>query len=174
MSSRRRSSPNRSRSDDLVQEHYRFGFENESAKVNLSLLPLWERIQPGTTARLLASLPGSDESSIRLALQELGLFNDINQQRNSRRGSMRNSPSTTSSLQNSNDTITNLSRRLWDAGDFNGNYRIDPFEAMLLQQETSAGERSRNSRASAGRVTSGSSGLATDARRTWRSVGIDI
>ncbi len=169
MNSRRRSSSNRSRSDDLVQEHYRFGLENESAKVNLSILPLWERIQPGTAARLLASLPGSDESSIRLALQELGLFNDINQQRSSRRGSMRNAPSTTSRLQNSSDITINLSRRLWDAGDCNGNYRIDPFEMILLQQEASAGERSRNLRMTSGDRNTSNMAIGWNRYLTWHS-----
>lgn len=101
---------------------YTFGLINETAKVSLSSLRDWDRLQPGLAKRFLLSLPQANEPEVDAWLIENGFANTV------------------SSLSNSIDrrpidATVDLSG-WWLGGDWNQNYRIDPIEQNLTSALT--------------------------------------
>ncbi len=52
--------------------HYRFGLENESAKIHIPTLLKWDQLRPGWARAVLIGLPGAEESTVDGWLLMLG------------------------------------------------------------------------------------------------------
>ncbi len=143
--------------------HYRFGFENESAKIHLPTLLKWDQLRPGWARAVLMGLPGAEESTVDGWLQMLG----------------RPSPGTASSnagmdlgisdggMGGADSFHPDALRMLWYGGDFNQNYQVEPLEQRLTQNLTKSKD------ATFGRPTPGKSDTAVmmpwNRYLTWRN-----
>ncbi|MFN9853072.1 MAG: ComEA family DNA-binding protein [Planctomycetota bacterium] len=116
--------------------HWRWGFENESAKLSIPAMLQLEQTRPGHFRSYLLTLPGLDEESADAWLDQLGVPR-INgpSRRNTTMPVDQNTVgiidnATTTDREESRDRI----RALWYGGDLNQNYRLDPIEVQLLDK----------------------------------------
>lgn len=120
--------------EDAIQ--WRWGFENESAKLSIPAMLQIERTRPGHLRSFLLTLPALDEESADAWLDQLGVtrINGPNR-RNTPMPVDQNADgiidnATTTDREDSRDRI----RALWYGGDLNQNYRLDPIEVQLLDK----------------------------------------
>lgn len=88
---------------------FRYGMENESAKLHIPTLLEWDRVQPGAARRALLNLPGATEEMVALFLEYC------------------RAPQQSPKQASAPDRIA----LLWSGGDWNRNYRLDPLEQQL-------------------------------------------
>ncbi len=101
---------------------YTFGLINETAKISISTLRDWDRLQPGLAKRFLLSLPQANESEVDAWLMENAFSITVNS-------------TSRSNEKKPNDATVDLSG-WWLGGDWNQNYRIDPIEQNLMSAST--------------------------------------
>ena len=112
-------------------KNFRFGFENESAKLHLPTLLEWDRQSPGQARLALLALPGATEQLVDAWLRSLGVFN--------RSSNDSGGPSLLERMQadqkdRNQSSETEQLKSLWCGGDLNQNYRLDPIEIQLSDQ----------------------------------------
>lgn len=97
---------------------YRYGMENESAKLHIPTLLAWDRAQPGSARRALMNLPGASEEIVTIFLEYC------------------RAPQQAPKQATAPDRIA----QLWNGGDWNHNYQLDSLEQQLQRrtQEDSA------------------------------------
>lgn len=97
---------------------YRYGMENESAKLHIPTLLAWDRAQPGSARRALMNLPGASDEIVTIFLEYC------------------RAPQQSPKQASAPDRIA----QLWSGGDWNHNYQLDPLEQQLqrIAQEGSA------------------------------------
>lgn len=114
---------------------WRFGFENESAKIPIQLLREWERTRPGHARKVLSRIPGLDPETIDPWLIQAGILvpgpvSSITGASLSS-GLDRNSPQSTTGLSSGTSAISTdrgLFAAQWLGGDLNQNYQIEAIE----------------------------------------------
>lgn len=99
---------------------FRYGMENESAKLHIPTLLAWDRLQPGSAKRALLNLPGATDEMVTIFLEYC------------------RAPQQTPKQATAPDRIA----WLWNGGDWNRNYRLDLLEQQLgtLAQKGSTAE----------------------------------
>ncbi|MCA9133633.1 MAG: hypothetical protein KDA45_10780, partial [Planctomycetales bacterium] len=102
----------------------RFGLENESAKLHIPTLLLWEQQNPGHVRAALRRLPGANESSIDAWLRRWGVAASSGPSR------LRERLQNAALADEQQPQQANL-RMQWLGGDLNQNYRLDPLELSL-------------------------------------------
>ncbi len=116
---------------------FRFGLENESAKLHIPTLIAWDRLMPGHARTTLLGLPGVSEAMVDAWLRELGVSVRVDK----------------GGLQDQHASLEDL-RHTWFGGDLNQNYQLDPFEIRFASQHQSlnqaASQQSSSSPNSAG------------------------
>lgn len=129
---------------DEADRSWRWGLENESAKIHIPTLIRWDRERPGSAKQTLLRLPGVNEQWIDSWLTELGISStQVGSFGSSSLADSRYSPLDNPLLRReSEDRI----RFLWFGGDLNQNYKLDSIEEQLSRTLIQAG---------------GSSGLST-------------
>lgn len=134
------------------QRGYAFGLENESAKIPLKDLLLWNLRVPGHAKQVLLGLPGATESLVDAYLSELNAqlaMGNSNSMPNAIRNNMRTSSRAigSSSPNPSDASVFNSSeslllqeqlRLLWLGGDLNQNYRIDALDSAWASNQTNS------------------------------------
>lgn len=90
---------------------YRYGMENESAKLHLPTLLQWDKIRPGSARRALMNLPGATEEMVTIFLEYC------------------RAPQQSPKQATTPDRIA----WLWNGGDWNHNFRLDAIEQQLGQ-----------------------------------------
>jgi hypothetical protein len=116
--------------------HWRWGFENESAKLSIPAMLQLEQTRPGHFRSFLLTLPGLDEESADAWLEQLGVPRINGPSRLNtpmpvdQNTAGRMDSATTTDREDSRDRI----RALWFGGDLNQNYRLDPIEIQLLDK----------------------------------------
>lgn len=108
---------------DTDANSWRWGFENESAKIPINALREWERAKPGHARQVLARIPGMTPETIDPWLMQAGVL----------------VPSLASRLSDSPfGTATSDDRSLfssqWLGGDLNQNYQIETMEQLWLEK----------------------------------------
>ena len=112
----------------------RYGLENESARLNLSVLPEWDKAHPGAARAALLQLPGMTESAADALLdwvdadaaaRPLGAEADYYQGINVPYAPRNGPPGCMEELL----LVKGISRTLLFGADANFNYRIDPGES---------------------------------------------
>lgn len=88
---------------------FRYGMENESAKLHIPTLLAWDRAQPGSARRALLNLPGANEELVSIFLEYC------------------RAPQQAPKQATAPDRIASI----WSGGDWNKNYRLDPLEQQL-------------------------------------------
>lgn len=124
------------------RSNYRYGLENESAKIHIPTLLQWDRLQPGQANKSLMNLPGASSELVTLFLEYC------------------RSPNQQPKQAITPDRIA----WLWNGGDWNQNYRIDPIESQLNSFRS---ETNRNSRAAASVATENSTIAGWQQYLTW-------
>jgi hypothetical protein len=96
---------------------YRYGMENESAKLHIPTLLAWDKAQPGSARRALMNLPGASEEIVTIFLEYC------------------RAPQQAPKQATAPDRIA----QLWNGGDWNLNYQLDSLEQQLqrIAQEDS-------------------------------------
>ncbi|HRE99097.1 MAG TPA: hypothetical protein PLI18_01180 [Pirellulaceae bacterium] len=154
-----------------------FGVTDESSKLDIRWLPIWERAEPGSALRALESIFGDDRAAIDAVLGSLDLDaalpndslspNAVSPNRAPEVDeTIADSPSamTTSSLgavvardpQRMRRLIDSFGNTAWWGGDLDRNYRLDPWEAAP-PRPTSLGSETRGETFGADRFGSASS-----------------
>jgi hypothetical protein len=112
--------------EDALQ--WRWGFENESAKLSIPFMLSLETVRPGHFRTVLLSIPGMDEETVDAFLDELGVrrANTANRRNDSL------SEAVDRTFRNEQEASRDRVRALWFGGDLNQNYRLDPIESQLL------------------------------------------
>jgi hypothetical protein len=131
---------------------WRWGIENESAKLSIPMMLNIETFRPGHFRSVLLALPGMDEETTDAFLDELGVRRVNSKNRQSDPLSEIVDQTVRSEQAASQDRV----RALWFGGDLNQNYRLDPMESQLL------GKLSR----SESRAISAGPGISMDSR--WK------
>ena len=145
----------------------RFGFENESAKLNLQSLLEWDRRTPGHARATLLGLPGATEPLVDAWLQGLGLRSPKGGPVSSGGSSLFDrleARSSSSSLESQTDQL----KLLWFGGDLNQNYRLDPLEMRLAEQLTETTRGSSTSTAMSQTVAPRDGTGSLDAPPAWQ------
>ncbi len=129
---------------------WRWGIENESAKLSIPMMLNIETLRPGHFRSVLLALPGMDEEATDAFLDQLGVrrLNGANRQNTPISGAI------DPTLRNEQGASRDRVRALWYGGDLNQNYRLDPIELQLMD---------KLSRSEAGAVPS-RSGSSSDPR----------
>ena len=99
---------------------FRFGLENESAKLHIPSLIAWDRLMPGHARTTLLGLPGVSEAMVDAWLRELGVSVRVDK----------------GGLQDQHASLEDL-RHTWFGGDLNQNYQLDPIEVRFASQNQS-------------------------------------
>ncbi len=150
--------------------NFRFGFENESAKLHMPTLLEWERKLPGHARASLLALPGATEQLVDSWLQGLG----VAKQRGGATGGSSLMDRLEATRENGDtESDADQLKSMWYGGDLNQNYRLDPLEARLSEQlfnQQQGGPRSSAKTLSATSVTT-STALPPAWQRfvTWHS-----
>ena len=138
-------------------EAWRWGLENESAKIPLQVLKEWEKTKPGHAKSVLARLPGVKPETIEPWLIAEGVLrasrrigmpsNPIERVSNTDDNSPRegdvistSNGSDSGGNRNSEELSTEqFQASYWSGGDLNQNYRIDPLEKMWMERQSRSG-----------------------------------
>ncbi len=112
-----------SRISELSEQFQVHFVENESAKIHLPTLVVWDREQPGQARRILSSLPGANQPVVDAWLNKLGL------QQPSVRVELRSSRNDGGEPQETSQS--DGLNWLWYGQDLNHNGTIDPIEGLL-------------------------------------------
>lgn len=109
----------------------RFGLQNEHAKLHILTLLQWERLKPGQAREALLRLPNATSETVDAVLKEWGLNDSI-----SAPGSMPTIEERMATQSGGNQPLEQARLRravasLWDGGDLNQNYRLDPIEIQI-------------------------------------------
>lgn len=139
---------------------WRWGLENESAKIPIQVLKEWEKTKPGHAKSVLSKLPGINPEIIEPWLIQEGIL------RPSRKIGISMFPSEIPSGNQENqeqtdDVSANANLRgmgngrdsqvvssaavqasFWVGGDLNQNYRLDPLELIWLERQSQEGSGS--------------------------------
>lgn len=135
-------------------EAWRWGLENESAKIPIQALKEWEKTKPGHAKNVLARLPGVKPEAIEPWLiaegvlrpsKRIGASSSLNERlSNTNDNPTQDSVGTT--IANGIDSRSNgnsdesssdpLQASYWSGGDLNQNYRLDPLETMWLERQS--------------------------------------
>jgi hypothetical protein len=100
---------------------WRWGLENESAKIPIQLLKEWEKTYPGHAKSILSKLPGIKPELIEPWLIHEGVL------RPTRRINDRDTQV---------DSSAAVLASFWSGGDLNQNYRLDPLELIWLERQS--------------------------------------
>jgi len=149
----------------------RFGFENESAKLNMQSLLEWDRRHPGHARATLLGLPGATESPVDAWLQGLGITSQRTNAASGGNSSLLDRLKA-SGEQNDLDSQTDPLKLLWFGGDLNQNYRIDPLELRLAEQLTDSNRSASSTSSSLTPLGAGRSSTQPPAWQryvTWNS-----
>lgn len=146
---------------------WRWGLENESAKIPIRALVEWERTNPGHARTVLSRLPGINPESIDPWLIQAGIvkpskrlgdstsfergdasaggYGSVEQDYDSFGTGISDNPIQPS---NASEVAGSSAPSQWIGGDLNQNYRLDPVEKMWLEKQ------SRSNPSSAGLASS--------------------
>ncbi|XZE21444.1 hypothetical protein SH449x_001346 [Pirellulaceae bacterium SH449] len=140
------------------ESSWRWGLENESAKIPILALSEWERTNPGHALAVLSRLPGINPESIEPWLIQAGIVKPSKRFGNS--GSFENRDPSTAGYglvdqdydpsrtgmsdnpiqpNNSSEASGSSAPTQWLGGDLNQNYRLDPVEKMWLEKQSRIG-----------------------------------
>lgn len=124
---------------------FNFGIQNESAKIHLPTLAIWDSQQPGYARQVLMSLPGANPELVDSILASISAVRETNTNRNGiSEGASHDSdrltldplplssPGSTDRTQAT--TPARISRGVWPkwlGQDLNQNYALDPIESAL-------------------------------------------
>ena len=100
-----------------TENPFRYGMENECGKLHIPTLLEWDRLRPGSARRALLNLPGASEELVTIFLEYC------------------RAPQQSPKQPTAPDRIA----WLWNGGDWNHNYRLDPLELELDQFRGQAG-----------------------------------
>jgi type II secretory pathway component PulK len=160
-------------SDAPVTIHWRFGLENESAKLHIPTLLEWDRRNSGQARAALLLLPGAEESVVDAWLRALGTSSSSQiANGNSTAASSLADRLTDAQDATGRDSDLDRFRLLWCGGDFNQNYQLEPLELQLQDQLLSAAAVSGRSTRSPTAATLDSSSMTPVAWQrflTWHS-----
>jgi hypothetical protein len=114
---------------------WRFGFENESAKIPIQLLREWERTRPGHARTVLSRIPGLDPETIDPWLIQAGILvpGPVSSMTGAplSSGLDRNAVQSINGLSSGSSAISadrGLFAAQWLGGDLNQNYQIEAIE----------------------------------------------
>ncbi len=125
---------------ELAESAVRRGYENESAKLNLVQLVLWDRRHAGTGRMALMSLPGMDESTADALLdwvdrdnvaREMGAEADYYKELEPPRQPTNGPPESLDELL----LVRGVTRERLFGVDVNQNFQIDPWESRLAEDQ---------------------------------------
>jgi hypothetical protein len=173
----------RNRSAGSEESGLAFGLENESGKLHIPTLLVWERQSRGTIGRILGGLPGADQELIEAWLKSLDPT--LSMRPESARSEVSEAwgdPSADPSDpygQRRQVMQEGYSRQwqtrwwsLWSGGDWNQNFELDPLEQLIAAAGTPGGAASRSGRAGGGLATAGTtSGANVDTSWTADQAG---
>ena len=124
---------------------WRFGFENESAKIPIQLLREWERTKPGHARTVLSRIPGLDPETIDPWLIQAGILvpGPVSSMTGAPLGSGvdRNSPQSSAGMSSGSSSISadrGLFAAQWLGGDLNQNYQIEAIEQRWWDKRSRA------------------------------------
>jgi type II secretory pathway component PulK len=130
-------------SNEMESKSYRFGYENESRKLNLAALVQWDQQRDGAGREALMNLPGMDESTADAILDwcdaddtsralgaESEYYSGLEPPYQPRNGT----PASLEELL----LVRGVTREQLFGADLNANFRIDPFESELLSDQATA------------------------------------
>jgi hypothetical protein len=100
---------NANRAANATTLPFRYGMENESAKLHIPTLLEWDKNQPGSARRALLNLPGANDELVTIFLEYC------------------RAPQQSPKQATAPDRIASV----WNGGDWNRNYRLDAFEQQL-------------------------------------------
>lgn len=134
---------------------WRWGLENESAKIPIRALVEWERTNPGHARTVLTRLPGVNPEAIDPWLIQVGIakpskrygesvsfergdvsaaeYGSVDQDYDPFRTGISNNPIQSS---NASEVAGTLALSQWLGGDLNQNYRLDPVEKLWLEKQS--------------------------------------
>lgn len=148
--------------DNALSKNFRFGFENESAKLHIPTLLIWDRNLPGHARTTLLALPGASEQLIDAWLRGLG----VTQQRGGGMGSSLLDRLESTRENGDQQSETDQLKSLWFGGDLNQNYRLDPLELRLSEQLF--GQARSGSRSTTVKVASSGTAAETGQPAAWQ------
>ncbi len=122
-------------------EVWRWGLENESAKIPIQALREWEKTKPGHAKSVLSKLPGVKPEAIEAWLIKEGVLRPsrrIGNYNQTQDGDV--SPNTnamdTGRIQDSGADSSVPQASYWSGGDLNQNYQLDPLEKLWLERQS--------------------------------------
>lgn len=131
-------------SDETATRAWRFGYENESAKLHLGRLVQWERWLPGSARTALLNLPGMDES-VADALLDWIDADDVPREQGAEsefyRG-LQNPVAPRNAVPPALEElllVRGVTRERLFGLDLNANFRVDRWEEDLARSEATAG-----------------------------------
>lgn len=124
----------------ISNHHWRFGMENESAKIHLPTLLAWELASPGHARAVLSKLPNATPASVESMVLAIGIPNAPASNERRSRSSRRSratppvgiDPARNPLLQEGNQQVA----LLWNGGDWNQNFQLDAWEQLLIERQT--------------------------------------
>ena len=138
-------------------EVWRWGLDNESAKIPIQALREWERTKPGHAKSVLARLPGVKPETIEPWLIAEGVLRpsrrigvpsssmervsntDDNPTRDSAGITITNGIDSGSNRNSDESSSEQMHASSWSGGDLNQNYRLDPLEKIWLERQSKTG-----------------------------------
>jgi hypothetical protein len=124
---------------------WRFGFENESAKIPIHWLREWERTRPGHARKVLSRIPGLDPETIDPWLIQAGILvpGPVTSLSGAplSSGLDRNAPQSTNGLSPGSPSVSadrGLFAAQWLGGDLNQNYQIEAMEQRWWDKRSRA------------------------------------
>ncbi len=170
--------PTRNRSTRSEESGLGFGLENESGKLHIATLLVWERQNRGSIGRVLGSLPGADQELIESWLKSIDPTLSLrSQSARSEVSEAWGDPSADPSDpygQRRQMMQEGYSRQwqtrwwsLWSGGDWNQNFEIDPLEQLIAAAGNPGGTGYRTAGGAAGSAAGlAASGMSSDGSGT--------
>jgi hypothetical protein len=132
----------------------RFGLQNEHAKLHIPTLLQWERLKPGQAREALLRLPHATAETVDAVLRKWGFSGPASSPGNMPSIEERIATQSGGGQPMEQARLRNAVASLWDGGDLNQNYRLDPVEIRIQSILDTTGSSTPGTSLPSGNATS--------------------